>query len=530
VDFPDHTTILGAAKITGRLASGLSLGVLAAGTAREFARTYTGGAHGRSEVEPAAQYGVLRLQRQFGASQSLAGFSVAGMRREMGQGSPLRSRLTRRAIAGGADWLLRFQGGRYEVSGHLGASYVEGDTAAIARLQRSSARYYQRPDMRTVRYDPTRTSLAGLTARVGVEKNGGNWLWEIEANTESPGFETNDMGRLQSVGDYGYRADLNYRWTRPGRVLRRWSVGLGTDGRWNYDGDRTSSGLEVSADLTWANYMETSLEVGHNFRAVSDNLTRGGPLMGTPRGSSLRFDISGNDAQPTRWNLEFGWEESEIGDQELNVEASLGLRPSPRLSLALDPEYERETNRRQYITRVSGGSATTYGARYVFATVEQTVLALRVRVNYTLSPDLTLEAYFRPFTASGRFSDFGELPAPRRRDLRLYGTDGTTMVREGDRYRVTDGTASFTLPVRDFTEFSFRSNVVLRWEWAPGSTLYLVWQQDREGSCEVGEPLDRCPGRTLPGTTARPGFLGEALGVPGDHFLAIKISYWLRIS
>jgi hypothetical protein len=139
-----------------------------------------------------------------------------------------------------------------------------------------------------------------------------------------------------------------------------------------------------------------------------------------------------------------------------------------------------------------------------------------VRVNYTFTPNLTLETYAEPFASSGRFSRFGELLAPRSRELLEYGTRGTTITTAPDGSRVvTVAAQSFEISNEDFNVRSLRSNVVLRWEWRPGSTLFLVWQQDQEG--------DRPFGRV------RPRDLLDALSTRGDSFFAVKISYWLPV-
>lgn len=135
-------------------------------------------------------------------------------------------------------------------------------------------------------------------------------------------------------------------------------------------------------------------------------------------------------------------------------------------------------------------------------------------MSYTFTPNLTLETYAEPFASSGRFHSFGELLRPRDRSLLLYGTGGTTIARNPDgSHTVTDGAASFDIEPEDFNVRSLRSNVVLRWEWRPGSTMYLVWQQDRSADRALG--------------TARPSDLWDAFRTSGDNFLAIKVSYWL---
>ncbi len=174
---------------------------------------------------------------------------------------------------------------------------------------------------------------------------------------------------------------------------------------------------------------------------------------------------------------------------------------------------------RQFVQARAGGPAATFDRRYVFAFLERNEVSVRLRLNYALSPDLTLETYAEPFASSGRFYDFGELEAARSGGLRAYGqAEGTTLVRDtaSGAWLVTDAGDSFTLPNRDFDVRSFRSNAVLRWEWRPGSTLFVVWQQSRARD----EPLWSRLG---------PGDLFGSLTARGDNFLALKMTYWLPV-
>lgn len=533
VDTPDNTTILGAAKITGRTRSGLQVGALAALTDREYADIFDqdSGQLGRQEVEPTSLYGVLRLQQQFGRSQSVAGFSFSGMRRFFDDATPLRTRFTSQAMAGGVDWVLRFQGGRYELSGHAGLSRVEGDSAALLRIQTSSAHYFQRPDRKTERLDPTRTSLTGLTATIRGDKNAGNWLWGIQAVTESPEFETNDMGRLQSGDDLELSGDINYRMTTPGSLFRRWRLGVFGVSTWNYDGDRTSNMIELFGSAQFTNYVEANLELAYHPAATSDDLTRGGPLMGTGSSGSLELSLNSNFSNPNGWRVEAEVDRGQFSDRRTELGGGIFFRPSTKWGFSIDPSWTRERDMRQFVATIAGGAAATFGNRYVFARVDQSVLAVQLRLNYTFTPDLTFEAYAEPFTASGRYSTYGELPAPGRRDLRLYGTDGTTITALDDQtFRVTDTRipGTFQLANEAFNLFSLRTNAVVRWEWTRGSTLYLVWQQNRSAACNYFTPED-CPTSLRPGSSSRPGFLGDAFGVPGDNFFAIKASYWIAL-
>jgi hypothetical protein len=533
-DMPDFTSILGAVKLTGRLGSRTQVGALAAVTQREVAETFNPatGNFGQTEVEPTSTYGVMRMQRQFGASQSTAGLSLSGMRRFFSDGSGLESSFTKQALAGGADWYVRFQGGRYVFSGHAGMSYVEGSASAIDLIQTSSAHYFQRPDAKNTRYDPLRTSMTGFTARIRGDKNEGNWLWGAELVTESPEFEANDMGRVQSASDIEASGDINYRETNPGPVFRRWNLGVFARTRWNYDGDRGETRYVLFANSQLNNYYETRLDLYYGPRALSDDLTRGGPLIQTPRilGASVR--LNSNFASPNSWNFGAEASRNEIGGSGIYVRAGVGLRPTSRFRLDVNPEWYRQIEKRQYVTTLDGGLPETYDHRYIFGASDQSVLAATIRLNYTFNPDLTLELFAQPFTASGEYESYSEVASPGALDLREYGTDGTTITAESDQYyRVDDSRTgtSFQVPNQNFSDFSFRSSVVLRWEWRRGSTLYFVLQQNRAATCSPFLDTATCPTSSAPGTAPGMGSLSDVFGIPGDNFLAVKVNYWLPV-
>ena len=520
VDYPSTTTILGAAKMTGRLASKTSVGLLGAVTGEESARTYHAGTgqFGRVRVAPRTMYAVARVQQEFGPAASTAGVMMTAVRRNLSADDPLAAFLTRNAFTISGDSLLRFKEGEYEVSSHLGLTYVDGDARAIDRLQRSSARYFQRPDVGYVTYDPTRTTMVGSKGLVGIERRSGrHWLWLARGQFESPGFETNDIGRLTTADGLNSWLELEYRETQPGPILRDYSVTIGNNNEWNYAGDRQRGSIESQLRLTWLNFWETELSGGIDLRSQNERLTRGGPSMGTPRGWTVAAEVESSGAAQTRGSLQLEYGRNEDGGVEFSAETGFSLRPGPRWQLSVRPSYERQVDTQQYVTTLDGGRAETYGRRYIFAHIDRSTYATEIRLNYTFKPDLNLDLYAEPFAASGRYSHFGELEAARSRLPRRYGTDGTTLLPLADgRHDVIDDDARFTLANRDFNVQSFRSNLVLRWEWRPGSTLYVVWQQNRSG-------LEPRPGRV------RVGDMFGSLTAPGTNFFAVKASFWFSV-
>ena len=516
VDFPAQSTILGAAKLTGRLQSGLSIGVLGALTAEETARTFdVPNTFGRVRVAPRTAYGVTRLTQEFGPEGSTAAVMVTGMHRDVPEGDPIGLLSTRNAFTVSSDSLLRLRGGDYELESYAGYSHVDGSAAAIDRVQRGSARYLQRPDADYVVYDPARTTLSGGKFGATFSRaNARNWTWEIGTDIESPEFETNDIGRLNQGDGMVGQGQVQYQQTVPNRLLRDYTVFVETRNEWNFGGERQQAQLSPGARLTWPNFWETEVNAEFRGRTQNQRLTRGGPLMQQPRAWNADIEVSNSEAAATRAQVGIGYGRNEDGGLTFDLESEFNMQPAPQLQLSITPQYSREVSTQQYVTALAGGTASTFGRRYVFAHIDQSEYSTRFRMNYTFKPDLTLDFYGEPFSASGRYGNIGELVAARTRAMRLYGTGGTTIstLADGNR-RVTDGAQAFALRNADFNVQSFRSNLVLRWEWRAGSTLYLVWQQDRES--EIFAPFR---------TTA--GDMFGSLGQDGDNFFAVKITYW----
>lgn len=521
VDQPSNTTILSAAKVTGRLKSGLSIGMLAAVTPMEYARAYDS-LPDRTEavvVEPTSAFAVVRMQQDLGTQQSNAGINLTHAHHFVDERGGLQEILARDAVSGGLDFKLRTRQGKYELTGFVGGSYVEGDSTAIARLQRGSAHYFQRPDQEHIRYQPGRRSLSGYTASLRHDKNAGYSFWGIQLLARSPGFEINDLGRMPTADDIDFNADFGVRNAKPKQSYRFYMFNLATRSGWNFGGVRQYSNASLNSNITFNNFTRASLNLTYNLRSTSDVLTRGGPLMGTPNSWSITSGFNSRPNIPVTWSVNVGHTDDELGGGSWTARSTLSVRPGARWQASVDPTYTRSTDARQYVTTRSGGSAATFGSRYIFASVERSQLSARFRLNYAVTPNFTVEAYAEPFAASGEYSTFGELAAARSRLLRRYEETGSgaVIVRNPDRsYTVTDGAASFSLPNLDFNRLSFRSNLVLRWEWQPGSTAYFIWQNNRQ--------------RFTPfGTAVGAGQLFDAMNADGDNFLALKVSYWIGV-
>ena len=522
VDCPHNATILGAAKVTGRLATGMSLGALAAVTSRESARIFdsTTNRFGRVELVPPAGYGVLRVQQELGASKSVIGVTLTTVQR--GVDRLLAPSYTKHAYAGGADWVLRWDRGAYELRGWAGFSHLRGDTADINRVQRSPVHYFQRPDAGYLTYDPARTTFTGSVASLWFRKTKGNWLYDLQYGWESPAYDPNDAGRLGNAdGRIGF-AGLIYRQTKPGAWFQSYTANVNAQTEYDFGGTRQYLFTELYGEATFKNFWNLSSYIDYQPRAFDHSATRGGPAIATPRGWNWVVRLQNNFGAKNGWVGRVYYGEDELGGQTYRLSGGISIQPSSRLQFSATPNYVRYILPRQWVTTFdtsTHGPAATYGSRYVFAQIDQPTFLMELRANYTIGPDLTLELYGEPFAASGRYYGLGELTRPRTLDLRRYGTAGTTIARDaGGNYTVTDngGADTLTIPNPDFHSLSFHSNAVLRWEWRPGSTLYLVWAQNRSGS----QPRVRGVGF---------GDLVDSFGANGDNFFALKVSYWIPV-
>lgn len=539
VDYPEASTILGAAKLTGQLAGRTSIGVLAAATAQEHARTFDAASQRFADtlVAPQEFYGVARVSQQFGPNQSTFGAILTGVERRIDDRTPFAAIMNRRAVTGGTDFTLRFKGNTYSLDGWAGFSHVMGDSLQIARLQRSSARYFQRPDASAYRLDSSRTSLTGFVGGFEFSKNAGkHWLYGTNVSTESPEFEPNDIGRLSTADGMNAYGWLTYRETTPRGWYRNYSVTVDALEERNYDMDPQFHFVQASGNVTFRNFWNLGIITWRDFRGLDSRLTRGGPLMGTPLFDVGIISLSNASSAKTRWQGRVYYGKTDLGEITNRLSGMLAFRPSTQWDVSIYPNFLRAQAARQYVeTRADGGPAT-YGGRYIFGFLDQSAFTSVVRLNYAIKPDLTLEMYGEPFAISGRFDRFGELSHPRARELRRYGTDGTTFTRNSDgSVTVTDNVITtggsptqFTIPLQDFNVRSWRSNMVLRWEYRPGSTLYVVWQQARSAEAANGELVSF--GSLVDPFRSRVGrFRYEDPSVFHEmtNFFAIKLSYWL---
>jgi hypothetical protein len=408
---------------------------------------------------------------------------------------------------------------RWVLTGKIAVSHVAGSNAFIERLQRAPQRYYQRPDAGHVEVDPARTSLTGINHRLVLNRNSGSWFVNAQIWGSSPGFENNDLG-FHGTGDRG-GAHAVYFWrdVMPNKVTRQWQWWVARWWTWNYAGELQGNGYHANVGATFLNYWNVFFNLGWRHRALDDRLTRGGPSAMSP---SQRFwNLNGGTDSRKAFSLSgnVNYSSTEAGGWQWNGGPSLNIKPSPKITISTGPSWNRNHSIAQYVRTVSDPTAAhTFGARYVFGTLDQSQLTMTTRVSVILTPRLSVQVFAQPLLSAGDYTDFKELAARGTFEFLRYEANQLAFDAESRRYTVDPsggGDAdpfSFTDP--DFNLKSLRLNAVFRWELKPGSTLYVVWTRQQQ---DLADPGVFAPGRDF----------AAMLRAPGDDVVMVKMAYWI---
>ena len=518
VDSPEEATIAGAAKVTGKTSNGLSVGVLDAVTTRERSRfADASGARGTAPVEPMTNYLVGRVQQNYREGNTTVGTLLTAVNRDLDD--PALAELLRRdSYLAGLDFTHSWKQREWSVDGAVARSSVFGTAASIARTQRSPVHYFQRPDLESDRFEPSRRSLHGTSAQVAVAKNSGkHWVGSATYQGVSPGFEANDVGFHSLTAYHAASSVIAYKEDAPGKFFRNYFFATFNGYNSNSDGDKTQQYYGFLTEGRFLNFWESDAKLILARQAYDGRLTRGGPIMLQPAARRFELNIETDERRIYAIRAEYNHFSDDAGSRGGEYELDFNVRPTSALRLSFSPQFERERRATQYITQADDAAATaTYGRRYVFGELLYHELSLETRVDWTFSPKLSLQMFLQPLVATGSYSNFRSLSRPRSRDFDRFSESDGTLVRTSDGgYQANPAPGSvvaFGNP--DFHERALLGNAVVRWEYRPGSTLFFVWQQRRSAEGPAG---DFELGRDVSGLfRAGP-----------ENVFAVKATYWI---
>lgn len=462
LDESESTTILGAAKLTGKTAAKTTFGLLTALAAREYVRIETTlvreGApkHRDFLVEPRTHFLVGRVKQDLFAGNSHVGLLGTAVQRDR----------ARDAYTGGVDWTLKWRDNGYTFWGQLAGSLATVD-------------------------DRRRGGLGNMAV---LSKNSGWLRGELWWEAYSRHFEINDLGFQWRNDFYTPWLWIQLRKEEDWAIFRRNFYNFNRWGTWNFDRTNLQNGFDFNTHHQLKNYWWIHFDYYHTWRSFDDLDTRGGPLIVRPANDGFEIELESDDRFMVSGWVEFEWENNSVGSTHREVSGSIRIRPTSRFEISLRPRYSWDFNDAQWVENLDA-NADGEDDLFLYGALDSQTLDLTTRANILFSRDLSVEVYVQPFISAGRYAHFKALKRPRS-------------------YSFVDHSGPEKSP--DFRNRSLHSNAVLRWEYKPGSTLFIVWSQFRDDESEVGA--------FRPGHNLRRSFIDE-----GTNIFLVKLNYWLHI-
>jgi len=511
VDQPENTPIIGAARFSGKTKDGWAIGVLESVTARRYATIDNNGDRRREIVEPLTNYFVGRLQKDFNERNSyIGGIFTAVNRDALSENIDF---LHRQAYTGGFDFKHQWNDRDWYLGGNINWSHVRGSEEAIQNTQESITHLFQRVDAEHVEVDPDKTSLTGTGGNLQLGKVGnGHFMFETGGTWRSPELELNDIGFQRQADDIRHYTWVGYRTLKPDSTFRRVGINYNHWSAWDFGGNHNYLQFNTNSWQNWRNNWFTNL--GFNYAPIqySNFALRGGPRLrrspwmsfwngiNTDRRKKLRFSVFHNGRKAVDNSI-----------RSYYIEAGFSYQPTNALRISVFPELSINNDKLQYVDNLE----TANGIRYLNAEIEQRTLSMSLRLNYNINPNLTIQYWGQPFISRGRYSNFKHVTDATAKNFSArflqYDTDQISFADNTfsvDENR--DGTTDFTFGNPDFSFIQFRSNLVVRWEYIPGSEIFLVWSQDVSQSGDPSEGLFSSLGDNIFGQRPQNIFLLKA--------------------
>ena len=489
-DEPQNSKILGAAKFSGKTRDGWSIGVLESVTGNEFAEIKQVNGSTREEiVEPLTNYFVTRVQKDFNERNSFIGGIFTATNRHLNGNF---NELHKAAYSGGIDFQHNWHNRDYYVDGNIIFSHVLGSAEAITATQKTLRHNFQRTDASHVFVDPNKTSLTGTGGRLEMGKNGGgNWRYDGGVIWRSPELELNDVGFLRRTDEIIQFGNLNYLWQIPTETYRNINMGFEQGSFYDFEGNLNRLRYEVRGNFNWINNWYTNIGYGLNTNFFDNFYLRGGPRFKRPN-TAFMYLFFGSDTSKL-FSFTLGYSNRHTSENIVRRDRFVvrtNYQPTDAFSMSLNIEYENLYDRTQYVTTSSFNTS----ARYILGRIQNKTLTTTLRLNYSFTPDFSLQFYGQPFISKGTFTDLNYVLNPVAESIKdrisVYHSDQISLQDGG--YSIDEnrnGTADYSFSNPDFSFVQLQTNLVARWEYIPGSELFFVWARGSLGNAEIDNDL-----------------------------------------
>ena len=487
VDQPKQTRILTAAKLTGKNKNGFSWGILESVTARQQAEIDKEGERRKIVVEPLTNYLVTRVQQDINKGNTLIGAMFTAVNRNIRDDH--LNFLHKSAYSGGIDFTHRWKDRTYYVTGKGILSNVSGTEEAILRTQTASERFFQRPDNTFASVDSAATSLTGTGGTLNIGKSSGDFIFQSGVTYRSPQLELNDIGFLIQTDRINQYSWGQYRFLEPFSIFRSIRINANQWLNWDFSGVNTYKAVNMNAHTQFKNFWRFSTGFTAEAESVSNADLRGGPSITYPGGTNYWFWFGSNRQKKVRVSFEkwFYWGNQDFRQSD-GYWMNITYRPIDALNISLSPSVSFSDNTLQYITTQEMEGED----RFILGSISQNTYRVSLRLNYNFTPNLSLQYWGQPFISSGEYSDFKLVVEPSadnfenrflsfsEQQISFDSEEGSFDVDENQ-----DGSVDYSFGDPNFNFIEFRSNMVMRWEFKPGSTLFFVWTQNRSANPDL---------------------------------------------
>jgi hypothetical protein len=512
-EIPNQTTILGAAKLTGKSKKGLSIGIVEGLTAEETGlASDEDGNEEEIQVAPLSSYFSSRLKKEYKEGTTIVGGTFSLVNR-ISPDAAISDLNPKAAVSGGLDLLHYWNNKNYYLEVKSIASQLQGSSESILRKQLGPIHRYQRPDADYLEVDSLREQLAGHGGLVAIGKKGGNINFNLRGQYRSPGLNLNDMGYIRQADFFGESADISYEMNDPGSWIRNYTLTLFQEARWSFGGEHIGNELGSKFALMNNKLWRFNLSYAYEFSHLSTRELRGGPALRMDGEHMLGAYISSDRSKNLSGNVGFHFMNySGLSSHREVIHAGLTWLPIRKIRLSVVGSFETRDYHQQYVHTLTGSSETLY----ITGGIDQHSTSITFRGELFLTPELSLQYYGSPFYSVGKYDNYNRVDQSQAQEMdsRVKALD-VSYNETDNSYSFEHNSETWNFSNPDFSFMQFRSNLVFRWEYKLGSTLYLVWAHDRSGFERIYHPVS--------------DITGDLFGIKGNHVFMFKLNFWFSI-
>lgn len=507
ISISDNVPIISALKLTGKTKDGLSVGVVQSLTAKENATIYGNGSNSKVTVEPFTSFMVGRIKQDFDKGNTILGGMLTSTLRDINDTH--LQKLSNSALSGGIDFQHNWKNKKYFVDFKGFFSNINGDTTAIKVLQTSPVHYYQRTDAGHIEYDSERTSMSGWGGSLQGGKRSGKLRVVGTLNWRSPGVDLNDVGYLYQADVIKEIVNVTYKVSQPKGIIRSYYVEAEQEHDWSFGGETTLDRFKLHGYTQFKNLWSVHLNLKANLNFFDTRELRGGPKLFKDNClQDYELFIQSNQVKDlfVGFGPRFKFFSDDIS-KTTYFTALVRWQLSDRFSITSRTIFDNTTDHHEYIRNT----------KYIVGTIDRNTISSTLRFEYFISPEISLQYYGNPYASNGKFENFRKVADADNKALNLRYNNLQSTLQPDNYYQLAkNGVPVSRIKNPDFNYHEFSSNMVGRWEFRPGSTLYLVWTNTRS---EYADQYDQSILKSF----------GNIWNVKSQNVFMVKFSYWFSL-